>query len=47
MLAAAAHLGLSEIAFVSDAAGGTFRLDFFTPKRRIAHGGRAAGLPSL
>ncbi|MDO9597294.1 MAG: PhzF family phenazine biosynthesis protein [Azoarcus sp.] len=41
MQSVAAHLGLSEIAFVSRAAGGAFRLDFFTPNRRIAHCGHA------
>ena len=41
MQTVAAHLGLSEIAFVSRATGGAFRLDFFTPNRRIAHCGHA------
>lgn len=41
MQTVAANVGLSEIAFVSRANGGAFRLDFFTPNRRIAHCGHA------
>lgn len=41
MQTVAANVGLSEIAFVSRATGGAFRLDFFTPNRRIAHCGHA------
>lgn len=41
MLAVAAAMGLSETAFVSKSATEGFKLDFFTPTRRIAHCGHA------
>lgn len=41
MLAVAAKLGLSETAFVSSSDEAGFKLDFFTPNRRIAHCGHA------
>jgi len=41
MLAVAAKMGLSETAFVSESATEGFKLDFFTPTRRIAHCGHA------
>jgi PhzF family phenazine biosynthesis protein len=41
MQSVAARLGLSEVAFVSLAQAGSFRLDFFTPNRRIPHCGHA------
>lgn len=41
MLAIAAKVGLSETAFVSQSATEGFKLDFFTPNRRIAHCGHA------
>jgi PhzF family phenazine biosynthesis protein len=37
----AAKIGLSEIAFVSSSKSADFKLDFFTPKRQIAHCGHA------
>ena len=37
----AAQLGLSETAFVSNSTSDGFKLDFFTPVRRIAHCGHA------
>jgi PhzF family phenazine biosynthesis protein len=37
----AASVGLSEIAFVSKSKQADFKLDFFTPKRQIAHCGHA------
>jgi len=37
----AAKVGLSETAFVSSSKSADFRLDFFTPKRQIAHCGHA------
>jgi PhzF family phenazine biosynthesis protein len=41
MLTIAAKIGLSETAFVSSSATEGFKLDFFTPNRRIAHCGHA------
>ncbi|ROS05396.1 PhzF family phenazine biosynthesis protein [Sinobacterium caligoides] len=41
MLNIAANIGLSETAFVSSSATEGFKLDFFTPNRRIAHCGHA------
>jgi PhzF family phenazine biosynthesis protein len=41
MLAIAGKVGLSETAFVSKSATEGFKLDFFTPNRRIAHCGHA------
>lgn len=41
MLAAAGRIGLSETAFVSKSDTEGFKLDFFTPNRRIAHCGHA------
>ena len=41
MQAIAAEVGLSETAFVSKSAKAGFKLDFFTPARRIAHCGHA------
>jgi PhzF family phenazine biosynthesis protein len=41
MLAVAGKIGLSETAFVSKSATQGFKLDFFTPNRRIAHCGHA------
>ncbi|POF32150.1 PhzF family phenazine biosynthesis protein [Roseibium marinum] len=41
MLAIAGKIGLSETAFVSKSASEGFKLDFFTPNRRIAHCGHA------
>lgn len=41
MLRIAANVGLSETAFVSASDTEGFRLDFFTPNRRIAHCGHA------
>ncbi|MBT0963853.1 PhzF family phenazine biosynthesis protein [Denitromonas iodatirespirans] len=41
MQAIAAEVGLSETAFVSRSATEGVKLDFFTPKRRIAHCGHA------
>ncbi|MEE4014742.1 PhzF family phenazine biosynthesis protein [Roseibium sp. FZY0029] len=41
MLAVAGKIGLSETAFVSKSAKEGFKLDFFTPNRRIAHCGHA------
>lgn len=41
MLNVAANLGLSETAFVSTSETEGFKLDFFTPTRRIAHCGHA------
>lgn len=41
MLQAAQAIGLSETAFVSRSATAGFKLDFFTPNRRIAHCGHA------
>ncbi len=41
MQAIAARVGYSETAFVSPSAKGGFRLDFFTPNRRIADCGHA------
>ncbi|WP_292083655.1 MULTISPECIES: PhzF family phenazine biosynthesis protein [unclassified Brevundimonas] len=40
-LAVAAAAGLSETAFVSDSAVASIKLEFFTPRRRIAHCGHA------
>jgi PhzF family phenazine biosynthesis protein len=40
-LAAAKQVGLSETAFVSKSKSATFRLEFFTPSRQIAHCGHA------
>jgi PhzF family phenazine biosynthesis protein len=37
----AAKVGLSETAFVSNSTSADFKLDFFTPNRRIAHCGHA------
>jgi PhzF family phenazine biosynthesis protein len=37
----AAHIGLSETAFVSSSNSAAFKLDFFTPTRQIAHCGHA------
>jgi len=37
----AAKIGLSETAFVSSSKSADFKLDFFTPKRQIAHCGHA------
>jgi PhzF family phenazine biosynthesis protein len=37
----AAHVGLSETAFVSSSAIATIKLEFFTPTRQIAHCGHA------
>ena len=37
----AAHVGVSETAFVSKSAIADFKLDFFTPNRQIAHCGHA------
>jgi len=39
--AVAREVGLSETAFLSPSATATFRFDFFTPTRRIAHCGHA------
>ncbi|MGO1118369.1 PhzF family phenazine biosynthesis protein [Rhodovibrionaceae bacterium A322] len=41
MLSIAAQVGLSETAFVSQSKTEGFKLDFFTPNRRIAHCGHA------
>ena len=41
MLTVAGKIGLSETAFVSKSAKEGFKLDFFTPNRRIAHCGHA------
>jgi PhzF family phenazine biosynthesis protein len=41
MLSIAANIGLSETAFVSSSVTEGFKLDFFTPNRRIAHCGHA------
>ncbi len=41
MLVIAAKIGLSETAFVSSSDTEGFKLDFFTPNRRIAHCGHA------
>lgn len=41
MLAIAGRIGLSETAFVSRSETEGFKLDFFTPNRRIAHCGHA------
>jgi PhzF family phenazine biosynthesis protein len=41
MQAIAAGMGLSETVFVSKSAVAAFKLDFFTPTRRIAHCGHA------
>jgi PhzF family phenazine biosynthesis protein len=41
MLRIAARIGLSETAFVSSSDTEGFKLDFFTPNRRIAHCGHA------
>ncbi len=41
MLKIAGKIGLSETAFVSSSATQGFKLDFFTPNRRIAHCGHA------
>ena len=41
MQAVAARVGLSETAFVSRSDIAGFKLDFFTPNRRIAHCGHA------
>jgi len=41
MLGIAAKIGLSETAFVSSSNTEGFKLDFFTPNRRIAHCGHA------
>ena len=41
MLDVATKIGLSETAFVSSSPDAGFRLDFFTPNRRIAHCGHA------
>ncbi|WP_286830778.1 MULTISPECIES: PhzF family phenazine biosynthesis protein [Kordiimonas] len=41
MLAVAKNIGASETAFVSRSATEGFKLDFFTPNRRIAHCGHA------
>ena len=41
MQAIAAQAGYSETAFVSRSQVATYRLDFFTPRRRIAHCGHA------
>jgi PhzF family phenazine biosynthesis protein len=41
MLSIAAKVGLSETAFVSQSITEGFKLDFFTPNRRIAHCGHA------
>ena len=41
MLGIAAKIGLSETAFVSSSDTEGFKLDFFTPNRRIAHCGHA------
>jgi PhzF family phenazine biosynthesis protein len=41
MLEVATKIGLSETAFVSSSDDAGFRLDFFTPNRRIAHCGHA------
>lgn len=41
MLRIAANIGLSETAFVSSSESEGFKLDFFTPNRRIAHCGHA------
>ncbi|GAB2187800.1 PhzF family phenazine biosynthesis protein [Roseibium sp. LAB1] len=41
MLSVAGKIGLSETAFVSKSATEGFKLDFFTPNRRIAHCGHA------
>ncbi|MEI4232523.1 PhzF family phenazine biosynthesis protein [Roseovarius sp. D22-M7] len=41
MQAIATNAGLSETAFVSQSRTETFKLDFFTPTRRIAHCGHA------
>lgn len=40
-LAVAQAMGLSETAFVSRSASATFKLEFFTPTRQIAHCGHA------
>lgn len=37
----AAHIGLSETAFVSSSNSAAFKLEFFTPTRQIAHCGHA------
>ena len=37
----AAKVGLSETAFVSSSKSADFKLDFFTPKRQVAHCGHA------
>ncbi|WP_432452664.1 MULTISPECIES: PhzF family phenazine biosynthesis protein [unclassified Agarivorans] len=41
MLDIASQIGLSETAFVSQSNTAAFKLDFFTPNRRIAHCGHA------
>jgi PhzF family phenazine biosynthesis protein len=41
MLSSAGKIGLSETAFVSSSETEGFKLDFFTPNRRIAHCGHA------
>ncbi len=41
MLAIAGRIGLSETAFVSNSETEGYKLDFFTPNRRIAHCGHA------
>ncbi|MCK6264630.1 PhzF family phenazine biosynthesis protein [Vibrio sp. ZSDE26] len=41
MLNIAQRIGLSETAFVSESQSEAFKLDFFTPNRRIAHCGHA------
>jgi len=41
MLTIATKVGLSETAFVSESETEVFKLDFFTPNRRIAHCGHA------
>ncbi len=41
MLKIAQRVGLSETAFVSESSTEAFKLDFFTPNRRIAHCGHA------
>ncbi len=40
-LSIASKIGLSETAFVSSSNSATFKLDFFTPTRQIAHCGHA------
>ncbi|WP_217356900.1 PhzF family phenazine biosynthesis protein [Ruegeria sp. HKCCA4812] len=47
MQTVAARVGLSETAFVSRSETEGFKLDFFTPNRRIAHCGHAQSPPSL